>query len=1422
MGTSTFLFVLVGNFIFGTAISGTIDYEPKSIQITVNENFNTQPGHGTEENGQSHDNAFLHQGANFYFKPQLNIRPNFIPSHIEALISLLKNQPCSKDKLIEILKPFINAPSQNIPGLEVIPDAPLLPPLALADIPSAVGDGEDKLDQQVILEEPTVPEIISKPDITVINSNPRPITAEFSDIPEAPVLPPMVINNLPAAIEEEIKLEEQLISGKPGSVYLEPKPISAELPLMPEAPVLPPLVLDKIPLTFEEEVKLENQQISGEDKKGYSTISVQPPLPKPKPVTPEFPIVPEAPELPPLVLTNVDSTFGEEIKIEEQLLSERPTGMFPEIPEISAKPEITFINTEPKPVAADFSAIPEAPVLPPLAFDKIPVFSTEEQLISEEPNGVYPTISVLPSQPKPVVIQTKPFGPEFTIIPEAPVLPPLVNTNIPSAVSEESKWEEQVFSQEPTGVFPQIPEILAKPEITVINTEPRPVTAEFSGIPEAPVLPPLAFDKISFGNIVEQKLEEQSMQGEPTGMYPTLPEMLIKPEMLDTESKPINQELPIIPEAPVLPPLVLNSIPPAIGEEIKMEEHVISGQPSGAPPGIPEILSKPEITVINTEPRPVTAEFSDIPEAPVLPPLAFDKISFGSMVEQKLEEQSMQGEPTGIYPTLPQMPFKPENMVFDTESKPINQELPIIPEAPILPPLELNNIPSAIEEEIKMEEQLISGQPSGAYPSIPEILAKPEITVINTENKPILTELPIIPEAPVLPPLVLADIPSAFAEEIKSDEQLISQGPTYMSPEIPELLAKPEITVINTEPRPVIAEFSGIPEAPVLPPLAFDKISFGSTVEQKLEEQSMQGEPSGVYPTLPGMLIKPEITVFDTESKPINQELPIIPEAPILPPLELNNIPSTIGEEIKLEEQVIPGDNIGVYPSIAEILAKPEITIINTENKPSSMEFTKIPKPPVLPPLALADVPSTFGDEIKFEEHVISQKPTGVFPNIPEILSGPGAIEEEIKEEQLMSKEPAGVFPEIPELPAKPEIVLTYTEPEPVTAEFSVIPEAPVLPPLTLNNIPAAIGEEIKLDEQLITAVSADDHPTIPEVPTVPEPIATDSEPKPLISELPIIPEAPVLPPLSFDNIPAVFGEEIKLDEQLITEVPADEYPTMPEVSVVPEPITIDIEPKPLISELSIIPEAPVLPSIEQEENKFDDALTLGEYTELSSNPEVLVNNEELVESPDAIMIPGPSSFLWNNGQSDLRSVDLEETIKFEKSIQEMKYSAPEETERVRLESAPLVLEKLKKVYSIKTPQFSDSFVLKEVSRPNLYNMGRDIVVKKTPISEIILKPGSRQGLFSFAPFISPFSQRLHKKKVIIPKSASLQHFLVKKHPFSLPIVPSPKLKLQANRLPFDKKNQFLFSTSCAQNIVKERIAPNMFINKLRKYFNFK
>ncbi|XP_047020586.1 titin-like [Helicoverpa zea] len=1386
LGTSTFLFVLVGNFIFGTAISGTIDYEPKSIQITVNENFNTQPGHGTQENGH-----FLHQGANFYFKPQLNIRPNFIPSHIEALISLLKNQPCSKDKLIEILKPFINAPSQNKPGLEVIPDAPLLPPLALADIPSAVGDEEDKLDQQVILEEPTVPEISSKPDITVINSNPRPITAEFSDIPEAPVLPPMVFNNLPAAIGEEIKLEEQLISGKPGSVFLEPKPINAELPLMPEAPVLPPLVLDKIPLTFEEEAKLENQQISEEDNKGYSTISVQPLLPEPKPVTPEFSVVPEAPELPPLVLTNVDSAFGEEIKLEEQLLSERPTGMFPEIPEISAKPEITLMNTEPKPVAADFSAIPEAPVLPPLAFDKIPVFTTEEQLISEEPNGVYPTISVLPSQPKPVVIQTKPFSPEFTIIPEAPVLPPLVITNIPSTVSEESKWEEQVFSQEPTGVFPQIPEILAKPEITVINTEPRPVTAEFSDIPEAPVLPPLAFDKISFGSTVEQKLDEQSMQGEPTGMYPTLPETHIRPEIFDTESKPINQELPIIPEAPVLPPLELNSIPSAIGEEIKMEKQVISGLPSGAYPSIPEIIAKPEITVINTEPRPVTAEFSDIPEAPVLPPLAFDKISFGNTVEQKLEEQSMQGEPTGMYPTLPEMIIKPEVAVFDTESKPIKQELPIIPEAPILPPLELNNIPSAIGEEIKLEEQLILGEPASVYPSIPEILAKPEITVINTENKKIFPELSIIPEAPVLPPLVLADIPSAFAEEIKSDKQLISQGPTYMSPEIPELLAQPEITAVNTESKPITAEFAGIPEAPVLPPLELNNIPSVIGGEIKMEEQVISGQPSGAYPSLPGILTKPEITVINTENKPIFSELPVILEAPVLPPLGLAHIPSAFEKEIKSDEQFISQGPTYMSPEIPELLAQPEITIINTESKPITAEFSGIPEGPVLPPLAF--------DKISF-----------------------GNTVEQKLEEQSMQREPSGVYPTLPGMLIKPEITVFDTESKQINQEFPVIPEAPVLPPLVLNNIPSAIGEEIKLEEQVIPAVSADDHPTIPEVPSVPEPIATDSEPKPLISELPILPQAPVLPPLSFNNIPAVIGEEIKLDEQLITEVPTDEHPTNPEVSVVSEPITIDNEPKPLISELSIIPEAPVLASLEQEEKKFDDALTLGEYTDMSSNPEVLVNNEELVESPDAIMIPGPSSFLWNNGQSDLRSVDLEETIKFEKSIQEMKYSAPEETERVRLESAPLVLEKLKKVYSIKTPQFSDSFVLKEVSRPNLYNLGRDIVVKKTPISEIILKPGSRQGLFSFAPFISPFSQRLQKKKVIIPKSASLQHFLVKKHPFSLPIVPSPKLKLQANRLPFDKKNQFLFSTSCAQNIVKERIAPNMFINKLRKYFNFK
>uniref|UniRef100_A0A2A4IZM3 Uncharacterized protein n=1 Tax=Heliothis virescens TaxID=7102 RepID=A0A2A4IZM3_HELVI len=1348
-----------------------------------------------------------------------------------------------KDKLIEILKPFINVPSQNnIPGLEVIPNAPALPPLVPADVPSAIGDDEVNLEQQVILEEPigVFPEILSKPDIAVFNTDAQPVTFELSDIPDAPVLPPLVLNNVPAAIEEEIKMEEQSISGQPDITVIntEPKPITVEVSAIPEAPILPPLALDKISLAIEEEVKLEDQLISEKHKEVHPPMSVLPSLPKPiaidanpkpvssklpiiselpeipprdladvpslypeipeilaepeitviniepkpvtaeildipeapvlpplaldkipvfgteeqlisekptetyptmsvrpsqpelvaiqtKPVAPEFTIIPEPPVLSPLTINNIPSASGEEIKLDEQLISQRPTSVFsaqvipeapmlpplaldkiplaieevkledqlvseehkkgyhpfsvlpplpepididaepkpvspklpvipevpelppldhladipsafPEISEIPAKQEIAVINTEPKPVTAEILDIPEAPVLPPLALDKIPFFGKEEQLISGEPTEIYPTIPVRPSQPELIAIQTKPVVSEFTIIPEPSALPPLIIHNIPSAIGEETKLDEELISQRPTGVFPEIPEILANPDLTVINSEPRPITAELSDIPEAPVLPPLVLDKIPFFTGEEIKLEDESFSKEHKVVNPTISALPSQPESMFTENEPFNLEFTIIPKAPELPPLDLAKSPSAVEEEIKLEEQ-FSQRPTGV---FPEI---PEITVINSEPETITAEFFDIPEAPVLPPLEHDKISLGS-TEHKLEGQLIPEESTSVYPTISEIVVKPETSVSNTEKKPIIQELPLIPEAPIIPRLVLDNIPSAIREEINLKGQLISGEQSSLYPGIPEILAKPEITVINTENKPIAPEFPIIPEAPVLPPLDLTDIHSAF------EEKLILQRPTNVFPEIPELLTKPEKTIINTEIEPITAEFSDIPAAPVLPPLALEKMPFTNGEKAKLEERLISGESSSVYPRLSEILTKPDITFIDTENKPTKQDFAIIPEAPVLPSLGLNNIPSAIREEIQLEEQLLSGGPISVYPSIPEILAKPEITVINTENKPIAPEFPIIPEAPVLPPLTLADIPSAFEEEIKSGGQLTSPNPTGVFPEIPEIL-------------------------------AKPEIIVIDNEPKAITAEFSAIPEAPVLPPQAFNNIAAAIGE-----------------------------------------------------------------------------MPADEHHTISEVSVEPEPIAIDRQPKPSISELPIIPEAPVLPSLVQEEMKFEEPLTLGEYAEISANPEGFVDNQELVESSDA-MIPEPSTLLWSNGRPDLKAVKLEEKIKFEESIQEIsrppvavndkvnffglvKNPAPEVVERGGLEPA-LLLEELKRVYSIKSPKF----VLKDVSRPNLYNIGHEIVINKKPSPEIILKPESRQGLFSFPPFTSPFSGSVLKKK---------------------------------------------------------------------------
>ncbi|KAJ8732092.1 hypothetical protein PYW08_014822 [Mythimna loreyi] len=1456
-----------------------------------------QPGQVSSEL-QAREPVALHQGANFYFKPQVNLPQNFIPSHIDALISLMQEHQnsCSKDpsnfaavkdQLMEILKPFMypssdiskETPSKNVfekennleivkppefipPALEeivvephpvtiviteeptpvteliVIPEASVLPPLSLSSVHSleeikVINNGSAILEEQ----HPTIPKIIvrpiQEPIFNYVQTNAKAMTSERVIIPEAPILPSSTFMSIPSNVKKEIIKEESAITDAQKGVFptiseIAVRPIQESIinfdefqtatfdyhtPILsqtdnsnPEEPII--TYVEPEPSIAEVEVIPEIPIIPSLSAHDIELVEENMKIKTPiivdvasKPAIQELEeVIPEPPVLSSLPLHDVPYIVKEEVRKEESETLKEPTGAFPIISEIAATPvqEAIFNYVEPKPFITKLQIIPEAPVLPPLSAKYIKL--VEEGMKIEEPVVVD--------------VENKPAIPELEeVIPEAPVLHPLVHQDISSTTKEEVRKEESELLKEITSEFAIVPEAPVQPiQKPIFNyAEPKPFIRELPVIPEAPILPPLSVNHI--------KLIEEGMK--------------IEEPIVDVESKPATEELEeVIPEAPVLPPLLQQDIAYTIKEEVRKEESELLKEPTSVYPIVPEttVWSVQEPIFNYAEPKPFIREFPVIPEAPILPPLSVNDIKL--IEDMKIEEP----------------------IIVDVASKPAIQELEeVIPEAPVLPPLSVHNIPYIVKEEARKEESVILKELTSVFPTVPEAAVTPiqEPTFNYAEPKPFIREFPVIPEAPilpplsvnniklikegmkieepvivdveskpaiqeteevipealVLPPLVQQDIAYTIKEEVRKEESELLKEPTSVYPIVPETTVWPvQEPIFNyAEPKLFIRKFPVIPEAPILPPLSVNDI--------KLIEEDMKIE---------------EPIIVDVASKPAIQELEeVIPEAPVLPPLSVHNIPYIFKEEARKDESVILKELTCVFPTVPEAAVTPiqEPTFNCAEPKPFIREFPVIPEAPILPPLSVNNI-KLIKEGMKIEEPVIVdveskpaiQETEEVIPEAPVL---PPLVQQDIaytikeevrKEESELIKEPTSVYPIVPETTVWPvqEPIFNYAEPKPFIREFPVIPEAPILPPLSVNNI-KLFKEGLKIEE----------------------PVVVDVESKPAIQELEeIIPEAPVLSSLVHQEVPSIVNEEVKKEESIILKEPTDVFPIISELTARPvqQPIFSYYEPKPSITEFQVIPEAPALPPLTTNDIKLvEEGMKIEEpiIVDVESKHAVQEFEEVIPEAPvlSPLVLKDAPSIIKEEVKKE-ESIILQEPMDVIPTIPEISarpisepitVSEPLENNnspvatKVNIE-IPILLEESIEIFPSVTekpaptlelfqePEITNSYVLENVSQPK-------------PEHVVRVKPLSNRKIFSYAPFVS--NRAMKTQKLTIPKPAPLQRFLFKKHPLRMPIMSFPKLSLNAIRSPLEEnKKQFLYPTSYAHDVVEKRIAPNMGFKK--------
>ncbi|CAG9127054.1 unnamed protein product [Plutella xylostella] len=434
---------------------------------------------------------------------------------------------------------------------------------------------------------------------------------------------------------------------------------------------------------------------------------------------------------------------------------------------------------------------------------------------------------------------------------------------------------------------------------------------------------------------------------------------------------------------------------PELGSYTKPQKLPISITIVGAPmvPPMPESETgnvEPLIAPVEGQYLAAPAEPTTLPEelkAPVIIPEAPMLPSFTMPELPSFPELSQPLVVPDVPETIPAEPTP--------QAPEMPKPAPIIPEAPMLPAFTMPEL-STFPERSLFSEPIY----------VPEVLAKP-----LPEKK---TDV-IIPEAPMLPPFTMPELPT-FPEPIATN-LVIPEAPEYIPTKPAPLPEMPQPAVI-------------IPEAPMLPPFTMPELP---TFSEPIVENYVIPEAPESIPDKPAPL--PE------QPKPAA----IIPEAPMLPPFTMPELPTF--PAVPIVPEYVP-ETEARFVDIAPAPCAQNIPTI--PEKAKMVENIIIPEAPILPPFQMPAMP---------EVYVSEYSPAPIAPS----------ADEEVQPQPKIEEKPAMVIPEAPMLPPfqMPEMPVMaaappapeYEEPKIAARTDFVIPEAPVLPPLSLPEKPEAIPE---------------------------------------------------------------------------------------------------------------------------------------------------------------------------------------------------------------------------------------------------------------------------------------------------------------------------------------------------------------------------
>ncbi|KAL0892222.1 hypothetical protein ABMA27_015410 [Loxostege sticticalis] len=500
------------------------------------------------------------------------------------------------------------------------------------------------------------------------------------------------------------------------------------------------------------------------------------------------------------------------------------------------------------------------------------------------------------------------FKPQFML--SAAQMPPQIQTLIAATEKDDCKTtlpigHPPMLMEEPLRVVQQEIVASSKPIVTEV-IEINPVEYEYNQhvqpiVALTPVLETHVLELPKLPVVVEESAEERVV----IPLAPEFPPLeLPKLPILVEEMSPTPVQA--VPETPVVVEIPPAPVLPPLDEMPKLPVLVEE-------PEVVEVSVKPqEIPLISVDPSLIPETYVrevviSPPEAPVLPPFEVPK---PVMIEENYVYQPIE-IPTA--PTLPPFEMPKLSVVVEEanvvvpcppgeETHEINIQHEAIPEAPVLPPY----VPE-LTEIIMEDKQVVIPQPPQEIKIVEEIM---------------LT----IPEAPVLSSYIPVDIPNPF---------LIEEPASYIEE--------------NEIVKPVV-----IPAAPVLPPFEMPELPV------VIEEPSMVLYPSNEVHISPPVV--PEVVVSPPNQEVFEEKPMVIPEAPVLPPLSLPELPV-----VEIEENVVPCDHVTVVepvvipeaPVLAPYVPSEMPTPVHVE-EPVAVEVQQpvvIPSAPVLPPLELPESP---------------------------------------------------------------------------------------------------------------------------------------------------------------------------------------------------------------------------------------------------------------------------------------------------------------------------------------------------------------------------------------------------------------------------------------------------------------------------------